>query len=91
MAENAAHGPGTGPVKAHKGMAGATSDSDFGVSKYPGRGAIASPNAGAVMGKTLSDADRACAPAVDMGRRSMDAQRHPDHGPHGVPRAYENA
>lgn len=52
----------------------------FGVGPLPGTAKI--PGDTAVMGKELSESDRAVGDLVHMGSTHMGASRNPDHGPH---------
>lgn len=86
MAENRAHAPGTevigSAVSSHKMLAMTGSpqggSGNFGVGAIPGTSKIAARSGDT--GKVVADSDRCC--GISMGRGSMNATRHSDHGPH---------
>lgn len=83
MAENRSHAPGTeigsstGGINMHKVIAGGAG-ADFGIGPLPGTNKIAGRKGDT--GRVMPDSER-CS-GISMGRGSMDATRHSDHGPH---------
>lgn len=85
--ENSSHAPGSdsdfGGERQRHGMGegrGPMKSSDFGIGSLPGTERIKGDTG--IMGKELSDSERACAPAFRHSRGDMRATANSDHGPH---------